>query len=143
MAAIDTQATGLKPDRVLPVALHAQILWLIRSRIVSGEWPPHRRLKAKPQLTDDLGVSRGILKKALATLVSEGLLVRTRGRGTFVTSSTIEPFIAQKLSSLSEGFASHGVRCRRRSAWPRSSTRPPPSLRSLNPPFAGYSVWSG
>lgn len=96
-------------NRDAPVAIHAQISEDIRSRIASGEWPAHYRLKSEPELAHDLGVSRGTLRRALTTLIEEGLLRQVRGRGTFVTSTTIEPAIAQKLSTLSEDFANQGI----------------------------------
>jgi len=91
------------------VALHSQISDRIRARIASGEWPSNYRLHAEPELATELGVSRGTLRRALATLIEQGLLKQVQGRGTFVTSTLIEPAIAQKLSTLSEDFASQGV----------------------------------
>jgi DNA-binding GntR family transcriptional regulator len=96
-------------DRDGPVAIHAQISEGIRARVASGEWPAHYRLKSEPDLAAELGVSRGTLRRALATLIQEGLLRQVRGRGTFVASTTFEPAIAQRLSTLSEDFASQGV----------------------------------
>ncbi|PSL37877.1 GntR family transcriptional regulator [Labedella gwakjiensis] len=96
-------------NRGAPVAIHAQISEQIRNRIAHGEWPAHYRLKSEPELAADLGVSRGTVRRALATLIEEGLLRQVRGRGTFVTSMTFEPSIAQRLSTLSEDFASQGV----------------------------------
>ncbi|WP_025157882.1 GntR family transcriptional regulator [Leifsonia aquatica] len=96
-------------DREAPIALHSQISERIRGRIATGEWPAHYRLKSEPELAHDLGVSRGTLRRALTTLIEEGLLRQIRGKGTFVTSTTIEPSIAQKLSTLSEDFANQGV----------------------------------
>ncbi|MEV7289357.1 GntR family transcriptional regulator [Streptomyces sp. NPDC093252] len=106
-----TADNGGLPDikRDVPTAIHAQISEHIRLRIASGEWPAHYRLKSEPELADEFGVSRGTLRRALTTLIEEGLLRQVRGRGTFVTSTTIEPAIAQKLSTLSEDFASQGV----------------------------------
>ncbi|GAA5035680.1 GntR family transcriptional regulator [Microbacterium fluvii] len=95
--------------RELPVAIHAQISDGFRAKIASGEWPSHYRLKSEPELAAELGVSRGTLRRAMTTLIEEGLLRQVRGRGTFVTSTTIEPAIAQKLSTLSEDFANQGV----------------------------------
>lgn len=95
--------------RGLPVAIHAQISDGIRARIASGDWPAHYRLKSEPELASELGVSRGTLRRALTTLIEEGLLRQVRGKGTFVTSTTIEPAIAQKLSTLSEDFANQGI----------------------------------
>ncbi|CAM5610366.1 MULTISPECIES: GntR family transcriptional regulator [Streptomyces] len=106
--------TGDKPGlpdikRDVPTAIHVQISEHIRLRIASGAWPAHYRLKSEPELAQEYGVSRGTLRRALTTLIEEGLLRQVRGRGTFVTSTTIEPAIAQKLSTLSEDFASQGV----------------------------------
>lgn len=95
--------------RELPVAIHTQISDSFRTKIASGEWPAHYRLQSEPDLAADLGVSRGTLRRALTTLIEEGLLRQVRGRGTFVTSTTIEPAIAQKLSTLSEDFARQGI----------------------------------
>ncbi|MFE9661134.1 MULTISPECIES: GntR family transcriptional regulator [unclassified Streptomyces] len=99
------------PDirRDVPTAIHTQISEHIRLRIASGQWPAHYRLKSEPELAQEFGVSRGTLRRALVTLIEEGLLRQVRGRGTFVTSTVIEPAIAQKLSTLSEDFASQGV----------------------------------
>jgi len=98
---------GIRRD--VPTAIHVQISEHIRLRIAGGEWPPHYRLKSEPELAREFGVSRGTLRRALTTLIEEGLLRQVRGRGTFVTSTTIEPAIAQKLSTLSEDFADQGV----------------------------------
>ncbi|WP_449283834.1 GntR family transcriptional regulator [Leucobacter sp.] len=92
-------------DRDAPVAIHTQISDRIRLKIASGEWPPHYRLKSEPELAQDWGVSRGTLRRAMTTLIGEGLLRQVRGRGTFVTSTVIEPAIAQKLTTLTEDFA--------------------------------------
>lgn len=96
-------------DRDAPVAIHSQISERIRNRVATGEWPAHYRLKSEPELAAELGVSRGTLRRALTTLIEEGLLRQVRGRGTFVTSTTFEPAIAQRLSTLSEDFAHQGV----------------------------------
>jgi DNA-binding GntR family transcriptional regulator len=106
---MSSESTGAAIDRDAPVAIHAQISERIRSRIATGEWPAHYRLKSEPELAADLGVSRGTLRRALTTLIEEGLLRQVRGRGTFVASTTFEPSIAQRLSTLSEDFANQGV----------------------------------
>jgi len=97
---------GLHGDS--PATLHSRISSWLRGKIATGEWPPHYRLKPEPELAASLGVSRGTLRRALATLIAEGALVQVRGKGTFVTSTVVEPAIAQKLTSLSEDFADHG-----------------------------------
>ena len=96
-------------DRDAPEPIHRQISDGIRLKVASGEWPPHYRLKSEPELAQELGVSRGTLRRALSTLIVEGILRQVRGRGTFVTSTIIEPAIAQKLTTLTEDFAHQGV----------------------------------
>lgn len=90
-------------------SLHSQISDRIRLKIASGEWPPNYRLPSEPDFASDLGVSRGTLRRALRSLIDEGMLKQVHGRGTFVTSTVIEPAIAQKLSSLYEDLAGQGI----------------------------------
>lgn len=97
---------GLDPSS--PSTLHSQISSWLRSRITSGAWPEHYRLPAEPDLARELGVSRGTLRRAVQTLAADGLLVQTRGRGTFVATTMVEPPLAQRLTTLSEAFADAG-----------------------------------
>lgn len=113
-----------------PATLHSQISTWIRAQISSGAWPAHYRLKPEPELATELSVSRGTLRRALATLIAEGSLVQARGKGTFVTSTVIEPAIAQKLTSLTEDFADQGVPLTTRVLTSRL-TQPPPSVAAL------------
>lgn len=96
-------------DRNNPIPLHQQISALFQAQIESGQWPSHYRLKPEPELAKELGVSRGTLRRAIATLVEAGMLTHTPGRGTFVTSTVIEPELIGSLQTLGEGFAAQGV----------------------------------
>ena len=102
----DRLDAGLDPDS--PSTLHSQLSTWLRERITTGAWPEHFRLPAEPELAAELGVSRGTLRRAVRTLVAEGLLVQTRGRGTFVATTVVEPPLAQRLTTLSEAFIDAG-----------------------------------
>lgn len=106
---IEGKGVSSRLDRSTPVPLHVQITEAIRDRIGAGEWPVHYRLKPEPELAEDLGVSRGTLRRALRTLIAEGLLVQIRGKGTFVTAAELEPALAQELTTLSEDFSARGI----------------------------------
>jgi GntR family transcriptional regulator len=67
---------------------------------------PNEALPAERDLAADLSVSRITLRKALDTLVNEGLLVRRQGAGTFVAGRVEKQFA--KLSSFSEDMAARG-----------------------------------
>ncbi|MEK3735073.1 MULTISPECIES: GntR family transcriptional regulator [Paenibacillus] len=64
--------------------LYKQIQNDIRSRIQSGELPSGALVPSEKELAQQYGVSQITSKNALNGLVEEGLLVRYRGRGTFV-----------------------------------------------------------
>lgn len=98
----------LTPPRHGAEPLHVQIAQAIREHIASGAWPPHHRLPAEPDLAAELGVNRGTLRRALGTLISQGLIVSRRGRGTFVAPTAEGSSIAQRFRSLSEDFAAQG-----------------------------------
>jgi GntR family transcriptional regulator len=97
-------------DRTAPSPLHEQISSAIRRQIVAGTWPAQMRLPAEPVLAGSLAVSRGTLRRALRTLIDAGLLVQTRGRGTFVSPTAISQPIAQELLSLAEGLEREGIK---------------------------------
>src|SRR5712671_2251135 len=52
--------------------------------ISSGEWTPGARLPTESELAQMLPYSLGTIQKAYGELVKNGLVVRTRGRGSFV-----------------------------------------------------------
>lgn len=58
----------------------------LRGHILSGEWAPGSAIPAETQLAKSCGVALGTMRQAIAVLVSEGLLERVHGRGTFVSN---------------------------------------------------------
>src|SRR5690606_30155042 len=78
----DDQDVSLEGNGATLVQLRA---WLTRRN-----FPPNTRLPAERELSEQLGVSRADLRKALATLESEGQLWRHVGKGTFTGSRAIE-----------------------------------------------------
>ncbi len=65
-------------------ALHIQLMTYFRERILDGRLPPGARLPTELELAQEHEISRDTVRQALALLVSEGLLKRVQGRGTFV-----------------------------------------------------------
>ena len=56
----------------------------ILDAITSGEWPAGMQLPTEAKLSKLLPYSLGTIQKAYGQLVKEGLVVRSRGRGSFV-----------------------------------------------------------
>ena len=79
--------------------LHELLAHVLKDRIISGEWPAGSRIMSEHALQERYGVSRGTVRRALAQLVQEGLLVQRKGKGTFVTRSGVaHPAGARPLS---------------------------------------------
>lgn len=74
------------------------------NNIQTGIWPVHTKIKDEIELSAELQVSRGTLRKAIKSLVEKGLLSQIKGKGTFVVSNDIEQPLASRLVSFSEAM---------------------------------------
>ena len=81
-------------------SLHEQAAEYVRARIVSGEYPVGSQIPTENELCALLGVSRPTLRQALDNLTREGLLVRIKGKGTFVS----EPKVMHESTSFITGY---------------------------------------
>lgn len=91
-----------------PIPLYQQLLKEVRSRIQKGEWTAGSRLPNELDLVRDLGVSRMTVRQALSAAVDAGLLVRMRGKGTFVAAGVeaapARGFVGHVVPFLSHSF---------------------------------------
>lgn len=69
--------------------LHKKIRTDIAEQILSGAWPPGRRIPFEHELMTQYGCSRMTVNKALSPLAEDGLIVRRRGAGSFVSQPRI------------------------------------------------------
>jgi GntR family transcriptional regulator len=70
--------------RGTPVPPYLQLVAIIRGQIETGELAPGSQLLSALTLASDYQVSAPTVKKALAVLKEEGLVVGVAGYGTFV-----------------------------------------------------------
>ena len=70
-----------KPDR----PKHEILRRFLLAEVDSGKLKPGEPLPPEMTLVKELGVSRTTVRQAMTTLQAEGLISRSRGRGTFVT----------------------------------------------------------
>lgn len=70
--------------------LYRQIKSLITQSLVSGEWLPGDPIPSEIDLASRYAVSQGTVRKAVAELADENLLIRYQGKGTFVASHADE-----------------------------------------------------
>jgi DNA-binding GntR family transcriptional regulator len=89
-------------NRKIPVPIYQQVKSWIEHQVDQNIWPEHYKLMNEIALADELGVSRGTVRKAVSELIAEGYLVRIHGRGTFVASKSLEQPLAERLIGISE-----------------------------------------
>lgn len=83
--------TGVnKLDRTLPVPLYYQLYKQLKKRILNAELKPGDALHSEFEFCKEYSISRLTVRKALEELSREGLITRSRGRGTFVAQSKQE-----------------------------------------------------
>lgn len=80
---------------------------LLRQRLASGELGPGQALPSERDLAVQLAVSRVTVRKALAGLVQDGVLVPRRGAGTFVAERIVKPL--SKITSFTEDLRARGL----------------------------------
>ncbi len=96
-------------DREHPLPLYYQLIQEIRDQIGRGRWKPGDLFPSERELCKTYGVSRITVRYALAELVDEGLLQRSRGRGTFVAKPKIRKQLS-RLTSFTEDMRARGKR---------------------------------
>ena len=65
--------------------LYSRIQEHIAELILSGKLAPETKIQSEREFSEDLGVSRMTVRRALTELVNEGLLERKHGSGTYVS----------------------------------------------------------
>jgi len=73
----------------IPKPLYARIQEYIAELILSGKLAPEAKIQSEREFSEDLGVSRMTVRKALTELVGEGLLERRHGSGTYVAKPRV------------------------------------------------------
>jgi GntR family transcriptional regulator len=71
-------------NRVGGLPLHRQLADRLRGQILDGHLPPGSRLPTEAELTDRYGVTRPVIRQAVAQLRAEGWVTTRQGAGSFV-----------------------------------------------------------
>ncbi len=77
----------LESDSAEP--LYIQLAYIIREDIQNGKYNAEQRIPTEKELSEIYSVSRITIRSALEILVKEGLLMRRRGKGTFIASKKL------------------------------------------------------
>ncbi len=97
-------ATTSDPSVFQGKTLVAQVTDALRSQIAKGRYNPGDRLPSEAQLTQEFGVSRTVVREAIAALRSDGLVEPRQGAGVFLleqAASARRPFQQVDLTRVS------------------------------------------
>ncbi len=72
------------------VNLVSAVVGILQEAIQSGRYPPGGKLPTEPQLMEELGVSRTVLREAVAALRLGGQLIARHGSGIYVAQKDVE-----------------------------------------------------
>jgi DNA-binding GntR family transcriptional regulator len=92
-----------------PKPLYSQIADWIREKIFTKEWGKNHQLPAEEDLAKHLDVSRGTLRKAISSLINEGILIQIQGKGTFVAEPKVSHPFGQELISFAESMERENI----------------------------------
>lgn len=91
------------------IPLYQQVVEWIRESIYTGDLVEDDRIPSEYQIMDMLEVSRGTVKKAVAQLVKEGVLIQVQGKGTFVKKENVAYPLGEGLLSFAESLESQKI----------------------------------
>jgi GntR family transcriptional regulator, transcriptional repressor for pyruvate dehydrogenase complex len=70
------------------------VIGTLRKRINAGEYGSSGKLPTESQMTTIFGVSRTVVREAIAALAADGLVQSRQGAGVFVMANAVSPFTA-------------------------------------------------
>ncbi|WP_110049025.1 GntR family transcriptional regulator [Nocardiopsis sp. L17-MgMaSL7] len=104
--------TAMPVDRSDPRPLHAQVADALRAEIRDRSIPPGDALPSEAALRERFGVSRSVVRQALATLEDDGTVRRTRGRAPVAAVPTEHHRLVQRVTGLFDQFSAEGLSLR-------------------------------
>lgn len=96
-------------DKSSPIPVYYQLKNDLISKISEGIWKPGECISSERELCEIYGVSRMTIRQAIGELVQEGILLRIKGKGTFVCEQT---FKQKDMMSFSEIVKQMGKKLR-------------------------------
>lgn len=96
-------------DKNSPVPIYYQLEEYIKQQIEDGTLKTEETIPSEREYAEKYQISRMTVRQALNNLVTEGLLYRQKGRGTFVNKQRVEQEL-QGLTSFTEDMLARGFK---------------------------------
>lgn len=101
--------TAPQLDRESTLPLYHQVKQILLARVRAEDLAPGARVPGDHELCRSLGVSRSVVRQALAELEVEGVVERVKGRGTYVAHPRTTEHLVARLTGLHEEMAARGA----------------------------------
>jgi GntR family transcriptional regulator len=95
-------------DRDSPIPYYVQVKKALQDHMESGGLQPGDQLPGEPELCRLFDVSRTVIRQALREMEFEGLIVREKGKGTFVARPKISEGLFQELTGFHQDMVARG-----------------------------------
>ncbi|WP_442596230.1 GntR family transcriptional regulator [Neobacillus sp. D3-1R] len=95
-------------NKELPIPIYFQLEQGIKELIEKQELKPGELIPSEREFSETYQISRMTVRQAITNLVNEGILVRERGKGTFVAFRKIEQRL-KGLTSFTENMKARGM----------------------------------
>jgi len=92
----------IKVDKNSMVPIYKQIADGIRDSVYNGILQKGEKLDSEQNVAEEVGVSRGTVRKAISVLIKDGTLVQIQGKGTFINAQNVEFPLSEQLFSFAE-----------------------------------------
>ncbi|MEQ8672741.1 MAG: GntR family transcriptional regulator [Aggregatilineales bacterium] len=97
-------------DRTSYIPLYVQIAEHLREYLDSKDAHPGDQLPGESEFCRIFDVSRTVIRQALDELERDGLIIKKKGKGTFVAEPKLEETWFQKLTGFHQHYASRGYK---------------------------------
>ena len=98
----------MKIDHTSSIPFYIQLREVLEARILGGEWQPGDRLPTEQEMCATYDVSRTVVRQTLLEMENKGLIIKRRGKGSFVAKPKIREGLVQKLTGFYHDMAEQG-----------------------------------
>ena len=92
------------------IPYYYQLIEIIRDQIREGIWTSGEKIPSELELCESYGVSRTVVRQALRELETDDIIVRRKGKGTYVARPKIHEGLIQKLTGFYQDMVERGLK---------------------------------
>ena len=92
------------------IPYYIQLMDILKEKVHLGIWVPGDQIPGEQDLCELYGVSRTVVRQALLELEHEGVIIRRKGKGTFISQPKISEGLVQKLTGFYQDMIERGLK---------------------------------